>query len=198
MSQSTRERILVACVARISEDGVRRVRISDVAKEAGVSVGLVYYHFTDRAGLITETLEFVHELSRDRLVLPAKVGAEDPILAALLTDIEDREEVRANSVVWNEIRAIAVFEDELRASLRQATDHWQNDIAHDLADTSLHVDEHQAALMLTALIEGLSGRWLTGQITEGEAHAVIAEAWNLLRREPATTPPAHPHPTTEE
>ena len=185
MSDSNRERILTACAKRIATDGVRRLRVSDVASEAAVSVGLVYYHFTDREGLVSATLDFIHESSRVRLHEGESCRDGDPVLRALLTDIEDRTEVRENSIVWNEIRAISVFDEGLRRSLQESTDQWQTDVAEDLAGASIRLDRPRAALLLTALIEGVSGRWLTHQITEAEARAVIADAWRLIQNNPS-------------
>ncbi|MFJ1827659.1 TetR/AcrR family transcriptional regulator [Streptomyces sp. NPDC088178] len=67
MSDEAEEKILEAGSRCVARNGIRGLRVSDVAKEVGVSNGLIHYHFVDRQGLLTAMLEFVHRRSRDRL-----------------------------------------------------------------------------------------------------------------------------------
>src|ERR1700728_2328727 len=53
---STPERILDAAEACMSRLGLRRVSMTDVAVQAGVSRGSVYFHFGDRATLVDAVL----------------------------------------------------------------------------------------------------------------------------------------------
>jgi AcrR family transcriptional regulator len=53
---STEERILDAAETCMSQLGLRRVSMSDVAGQAGVSRGSVYFHFRDRATLVDAVL----------------------------------------------------------------------------------------------------------------------------------------------
>lgn len=41
--------ILEAAVRVIARNGVRGLRVEELASEAGVSTALIYYHFKDRA-----------------------------------------------------------------------------------------------------------------------------------------------------
>src|ERR1700733_5278561 len=53
---STEERILDAAESCMSRLGLRRVSMTDVAVQAGVSRGSVYFHFGDRATLVDAVL----------------------------------------------------------------------------------------------------------------------------------------------
>ena len=53
---TTEERILDAAEACMSRLGLRRVSMTDVAVQAGVSRGSVYFHFGDRATLVDAVL----------------------------------------------------------------------------------------------------------------------------------------------
>jgi AcrR family transcriptional regulator len=55
-SASTEERILDAAERCMSRLGLRRVSMTDVATQAGVSRGSVYLHFGDRAALVDAVL----------------------------------------------------------------------------------------------------------------------------------------------
>ncbi|HEY1465907.1 MAG TPA: TetR/AcrR family transcriptional regulator [Acidimicrobiales bacterium] len=49
---STEERILIAAEQCVTRLGIRRTSMTDVATQAGVSRGAVYFHFTDKASLV--------------------------------------------------------------------------------------------------------------------------------------------------
>lgn len=53
--------ILKAAARVIARQGVRGLRVSELAAEAGVSTALAYYHFKDRAGILRRTLEFISD-----------------------------------------------------------------------------------------------------------------------------------------
>ncbi|WP_027499791.1 TetR/AcrR family transcriptional regulator [Rhodococcus sp. UNC363MFTsu5.1] len=52
-----REEILSATLAVLRERGVAKLTTREVAKRAGVSEGSIYYHFTDRFGLLLAVFE---------------------------------------------------------------------------------------------------------------------------------------------
>ncbi|GAA4153638.1 TetR/AcrR family transcriptional regulator [Leifsonia shinshuensis] len=161
-----RERILDASRAEIAASGVRGLRIQRVAKRAGVSLGLIYYHFEDRAGLLRETLAAVDRAVQERIPEPdPRVPPGELVAAMLEAEFGDEPGTRADSVVWNEIRAIAVFEDEVRTALSDATQDWQSRLTAPLS--ALGVPDAEiggTATLLTGLVEGLSSRWLSGQL----------------------------------
>jgi AcrR family transcriptional regulator len=53
---TSRERIVEAAAQEITRKGPLGLRVQDVASGAGVSVPLIYKYFTDRDGLLVETL----------------------------------------------------------------------------------------------------------------------------------------------
>ena len=67
MDNSSRQRILEATIAAIDKGGETAVRIIEVAEAAGVTQGLVTYHFRTRDQLIAEanTARFVATINED-------------------------------------------------------------------------------------------------------------------------------------
>ena len=53
LSAETRTRILSAAWSRLRDQGVSAVTVKDVALDAGVSRQLLYFHYGNRAGLLT-------------------------------------------------------------------------------------------------------------------------------------------------
>jgi hypothetical protein len=102
----------------------------------------------------------------------------------LLLEIQGTPSVRENSIAWGELRASAVFSDDLRAQLHAATQAWSTDlanvirIARDAEKVDTRIDPIDAAERLTALVEGLSQRWLSGSITLERAQHLLAGAIN--------------------
>ncbi|WP_406386984.1 hypothetical protein [Streptomyces sp. NBC_01618] len=91
----------------------------------------------------------------------------------LFVDVSEDQEVRDNSVVWNEVRAIAVFEEDLRQALTTVTRLWERDTASDLERLTSAQNPKPTALVLNALVESLSSRRLTGQLTADEVKDII-------------------------
>ncbi|MEZ6000243.1 TetR/AcrR family transcriptional regulator [Hyphomonas sp.] len=80
LNPDTRKRILQATADLLSEGGGTGVRMSDIAKRAGISRQAVYLHFANRADLLIATTFYVDELKdSDGRLAPsraAKTGTE--------------------------------------------------------------------------------------------------------------------------
>ena len=192
-----RAEILRAAARRIARDGVRGLRVNDVADEAGVSPGLLYYHFTDRSGLLGATLDYINTHANDVRGRGGRGDASpyDELEQQLLSELGDDDEVRENSAAWNELRALAVFEPDLQAPMRRTTAAWVAEVARSVAevqqDGAPHAghptDPARTATILTALVEGLSNRWLAGGLSLEEAHSLLSEAAGRLVHAPHET-----------
>jgi len=181
---SNRVKILTASTDCIAKFGIRGLRVNDVAKAAGVSSGLLYYHFTDRAGLLAATLDFINaRASENETEHAADASAElTPVHRLLLDEIQENPEVRKNSVAWNELRSAAVFEADIAQSLSHTVDRWNHTVAlavsrlHDPDATEPSAEALAVAEILTSLVEGISGRWLSDAISADHARALLTAA----------------------
>ncbi|MEZ0093825.1 TetR/AcrR family transcriptional regulator [Streptacidiphilus sp. EB129] len=183
-----RTAILKAATRVIARRGVRGLRVEELSAEAGVSTSLIYYHFTDRAGILRRTLEFITERAR-RYTAERDPDAVDPradLEQALLLELQDTPEVRENSTAWGELRASAVFEPGLREDLAKATTTWVHATAEllgrarPLGTATAHA---AAAERLTALLEGLSMRWLSGTLPLEHARELLRQAIDVELRQ---------------
>ncbi|MEW1699211.1 helix-turn-helix domain-containing protein [Streptomyces sp. NPDC091278] len=180
-SRSTQ--ILEAAARVIARRGVRGLRVDELAAEAGVSTGLIYYHFKDRTGILRSTLEFINDraerytTSRDPDAEP--LTAREELDEVLLLELQDAPEVRENSSAWGELRASAVFDPVLREDLARATLVWVQEVAALLGQVYPMAPAAalaSAAERLTALLEGLSMRWLSGGLAIDHARTLLREA----------------------
>ncbi|MER7535710.1 TetR/AcrR family transcriptional regulator [Streptomyces sp. NPDC097704] len=186
MTTDRRAAILEGAARVIARRGVRGLRVEELAAEAGVSTALVYYHFKDRAGVLRHTLEFIGDRAeRYTAATEGATGPSDPrqeLERSLLLEFQDIPEVRENSTAWGELRASAVFEPDLRADLARASLAWVHDVAALLAQACPDVPAPvltASAERLTALLEGLSTRWLSGALTSPHARELLREALSV-------------------
>lgn len=117
---SRQEAILQASAAAIAENGVRGLRVSDIARVAGVSSGLLYYHFKDRDGLLAAALTYINDQAREYRQAASGSGvSRRQLIEHILGEIQDSPAVLENSLVWNELRACAVYEEAMRERWRE-------------------------------------------------------------------------------
>ncbi|MGW5861061.1 TetR/AcrR family transcriptional regulator [Streptomyces sp. NPDC055239] len=173
--------ILEAAARLIARRGVRGLRVEELAAEAGVSTGLIYYHFKDRTGILRRTLEFINDRAERYTAGQARdagpLTPREELEEILLLELQDTPMVRENSSAWGELRASAVFDEVLRDDLARATLVWVQEVAALLGQVQPTAPPPALAASgerLTALLEGLSMRWLSGGLR-------IEHARDLLR-----------------
>lgn len=114
-SDATRRRVLAAARRVMDERGIARLRVEAVAKEAGLSAGALYRHFSGREDLILAVI--LDSVPRVGVLADAAV-AEPPVAAEALLDLVlgiYQHEQRMASV------AITVLaDDSLRRRFQQA------------------------------------------------------------------------------
>ncbi|MCX4984729.1 TetR/AcrR family transcriptional regulator [Streptomyces sp. NBC_00250] len=180
-SRSTQ--ILEAAARVIARRGIRGLRVEELAAEAGVSTALIYYYFKDRSGILRHTLEFISERAEryttDRDPDAPPLSPREELEETLLLELQDTVEVRENSAAWGELRASAVFDELLREDLARATLAWAQEVAGLLGQVLPMAPAPALAAAgerLTALLEGLSMRWLGGGITADHARTLLRGA----------------------
>ena len=179
---ATRAQILDAAVATIRAEGVAGVRIDDVAATAGVSPGLIYYHFANRQALVRAGLAE----ALDRYAAEAgPAGRRDP-LAHLVDELQRRiglpdDDGAARGLVRSAALEAAVFDPDLLPAVQQSTGRWMAGVADlvDLVDLARGgggdpVERARVAEVLTALADGLRQRVLSGTLQPAEARQLVA------------------------
>ncbi len=172
-----RTALLNASVEQIALKGARGMRVEEVARSAGVSAALIYHHFEDRSTLLRAALEHVGKQAGEYTKPVGKHPATGRGLLTerLLAEIQDKPEVRINSAAWGELRDSAIFDKTLQPTFARLTAEWVSDIAElvrqgqDDRSVKKQLDPDATAFTLTVLVEGISGRWLTGILTTKEA-----------------------------
>jgi AcrR family transcriptional regulator len=175
------EAILVAACRVIAQSGAAGLRMSEVAREAGVSSALLHYYFATRHELLARAFAFA-DTRVDAHVL-ALVGVEgsgrDRLEALLGAYLSPDPVVTEDWVVWSELWRSARFDATLRELLHKADLEWVGQVAALLRegvsdgsiDASIEIDD--SAIRLISLVDGLGTRVLAGVLERDDALRLI-------------------------
>jgi AcrR family transcriptional regulator len=184
-----RRALLDATAALVAEQGVRGLSPRAVARRAGTTAALVYYHFGSPAGLVSAALHHANEQAPSVTRLPrppAGRSGREALADALQAEFDDDPRVRGLNAIWNEVGALAAFDPDLRDDLRDVTDAWTATVAAGVrrgtADGSIagDLDAAEVAELLTGAVDGLSQRWLAGALTADGARAALRPLLDAL------------------
>jgi AcrR family transcriptional regulator len=185
----TRGRILRAAVSCLAESGIDAVRIARVARMAGVSTGLVHYHFDTREALLAEALEASFQIAGEVRLSP-KYGS-GTVAERLRRKVEESVPYpgrrRREWGLWVELWLRAVREPALRATAadvyRQLHRSMRDLIAEGVEEGEFQVDSPaETADRALALIDGFGIRALLGDPAV-PVDRTADEVWRMLAAE---------------
>jgi AcrR family transcriptional regulator len=161
--------IVEAMRSSVAARGIAGSTFDHVAREAGVSRGLLHYYFGTKERLLIEVVRRECDVTRQRLEEGVSGAASvDGVLGALVRSFEDFiGEGPSHVVTFYEILTVAQRNQEIAAELaelgRQVRVHL-GDLLRAKADAgvlSLDADPEAAAGLLMALADGLTVRMLS-------------------------------------
>jgi AcrR family transcriptional regulator len=179
-----RERILEAACRAIARDGSRRVRLQDIAAEAGVSKALLHYYADSREQLLADTFEFGDERARQRVKqeISSRGSGSERLRTLLHLYFVDDQEVREDWMLWSEFSASAVFDESLRSKMRRAFADWstwlEETIGGGVQDGSIVLERpvEEVVADLTALVDGLGLQLVRGLMSAEGARQALDRA----------------------
>jgi hypothetical protein len=108
-----------------------------------------------------------------------RATGREQLLAVIAAEVQDDDSIRHTSTAWSELRNSAIFDDDLRVSFAEVVDEWVHDLA-DLVEQGQRdgsidpsLDPLTVGTQLSSLAEGISGRWLCGQMDAESARALL-------------------------
>jgi AcrR family transcriptional regulator len=156
-----RTHVLRAALGCIAEVGHESLRLRDVAKAAGVSIGLLQHYFETRDQLVAQAFR---QASEDLLEQwsQALVGDLDPWdrIVALVSHLTGRDNLRARCLIWVDFGAASARHEETRREFVAVCDQWESRIQDAIADGTAAGDFHPilpAAEIVEILLEQLDG-----------------------------------------
>jgi AcrR family transcriptional regulator len=168
LSRDKASLIVEAMRASVAARGIAGSTFDHVAREAGVSRGLLHYYFGTKERLLVEVVRREWEVTREQL--ERTVGAADSAEAVLSALVQSFEEFIGEGpstvVTFYEILALAQRNDEIAAELqelgRQTREHLAGLLRQkaDAGVLKLQADAQATAGFVLALADGLTVRLL--------------------------------------
>jgi AcrR family transcriptional regulator len=171
-----RTELLRAAADEVARLGVDRVRLRDVARAAGVSIGLLQHYFETRDGLVREAFELA---ALDHLRRHMARVTDDPWerLCAILDDVVLAADAEREAVSWVDLCASAIRHAELRPTVARVQEGWRELLQTALEDGVAAgcfdppLDPGTAATAINALIDGFELSLAAGALELGDRGA---------------------------
>jgi AcrR family transcriptional regulator len=156
------QRIIAAMRSSVGRRGAAGSTFDHVAREAGVSRGLLHYYFGSKERLLVEVVrqdtELRNQAMNERL---AAAHTVDEIVAALVVGLEEFiEDERANRSVVYEMLSASKHSDEIKAEMAELYRNWRANLAEGLRRKEaegvirLEADAEAVASILFSLGDG--------------------------------------------
>ncbi|MDR2365192.1 MAG: TetR family transcriptional regulator [Zoogloeaceae bacterium] len=168
----TRNHILDAAVECFGKQGVSRTSLNDIARQAGVTRGAIYWHFSNRGELFVAMVE--------RLVCPLILQSEEYFRQMMTADplgfirastlgffdklTHDANFYRVFEILWHKCEYVGEMADIRKRHLDEGEKHI--DILQQAfirmrqnGQLSSRLTPHQATIALISLVDGLIFNW---------------------------------------
>lgn len=162
--QQRRRQLIDATMKVLARKGYAQTTLSDVAKEAGVSHGLVIFHFASKEKLLTETLLFMAEEYRanwEKALAEAGPSPAEQLDALMRADYEPSictpEHLACWCSFWGEVQSRPIYQQECASNDRRYIRRLEGICAALIKEGGYGLDTVRSARALRLINEGL---WL--------------------------------------
>jgi TetR/AcrR family transcriptional repressor of bet genes len=184
-----RHQLIEATIDALARKGYAELTLADVAKAAGLSVGIVNFHFESKEKLLVETLKALADDYRSNWQMALRQSGPRPAdkLAALLAaDFNERicsaRTLAAWCAFWAQAQSRPTYQEHCSSNDAEYSALTLDLCARVIREGSYPYDARLIARALDALLEGL---WLDLMTMEkpytiGEALATVYAALNAI------------------
>ncbi len=185
MSEPRRQEILAAACRVIARMGIDRLRMSDVAGEAGVSTALVHYYFATRGELLKHAFVFADDRAAavEERIASDDMPPPERIERLLLLYLDDEgSDIYENWILWREMWNHSLFDHNLRGVLETSYRGWVRGLAEIVREgqaggsISSATDPEASIWRLTAFVEGLGPLMLLEMLPRARAAELVRDA----------------------
>jgi TetR/AcrR family transcriptional repressor of bet genes len=157
-----REQLIAATISTVARRGLTQTTLSEVAKAAGVSHGLINFHFQTKESLFAETLSHMsnqHRAIWTKALAAAGPAAADRLNALILAEIDEanfcKERLNALCVFWGGAQSQQLYLNQCGDNDR-AQIHAFEEACGRLSDEGGYgIDPQLAARVLRVTLEGV-------------------------------------------
>lgn len=184
-----RQQLIDATIRVLGHKGFAALTVADVAKTAGLSAGIVIFHFNSKDGLLAEVLRFLAEEFRQgwqSAVAGAGPTAEKKLEAMLISDFSETncapDRLAAWLAFWAEAQGRPTY-DEICSAMDAERMETIRSLCHQIIENNRYaLDPDITALNIEALSDGLWFRLATrgpgyaNQVTTDSAKQAMRHA----------------------
>lgn len=164
--EQRKQQLINATMKCIARKGMGSTTLGDVAKEAGLSQGIVNLHFESKENLLNETLRYIaddyktqfnHVLDRSGPGAAAKLHALMEL--DLRPSILDRRKLAVWFAFWGEVKSRPRYRE-----ICEASDEYYDDVVRSLCDEIITAGRYKnvsGAAVATVLTSVTNGMWLS-------------------------------------
>lgn len=150
--EERRRAIASAAVDAIAANGLTGVKLTDIARMAGVTTGSIAHYFSDKDAVLAAALEEVCT----RLFIEIGQPDNPPSVAEIATTLPTNEEKRKEWKVWLAYWGRAPHSPALTQIHRQYYAEIETAVTEDME--GIHPDPHLAAAAIIAAVDGIGTR----------------------------------------
>lgn len=186
-----RTRILAAAADCLVREGLAKVRMAGIAKAAGVSAGLLHYHFDTKERLFADVLSYSHDVSSVRTEQALRRAGDGPAqrLASFLDRCLPSDGRLADEwLLWQELTLLCIRQPELATVGAELYEDLYSTVAGIITEGIESgafvpaIDSRKLAETAVALCDGLGGRVVANDphLTLDDARATVAATVGML------------------
>ena len=165
-----RRQILVGTAQCIRRQGFDRVRLRDVSRESGVSIGLIQHYFETRDGLLEEAVAFQSDQLIERLRDRSAGEQGWRRLQGLFDELYGIEDLSEHATMWVSLAGAAMRHPELVARHRRIHMAWRELVGQavqqsvEMGEIAQVEDVEDRIACLLAFFDGYEFQMATGDI----------------------------------
>src|SRR3954451_19317856 len=204
-SAEARTRILAAAADVIVRDGLAQVRMASIAKAAGVSAGLLHYHFDTKELLFGEVLRYSHGVSEElskRAMADAGEGPAERLWSFLDRCLPSDEQRWQEWLLWQELDLLCIRDRRLAQVGADLYEDLYATVAGLISEGvaagafQITLEPRFLAETALALTDGLGTRVLARDLDVEQARTILAISFGVLVGHDGPLP--SPAPTSQK
>ena len=174
-----RQQLIQATLSVIDRVGLADASIVLIAKQAGLSTGIIHHYFGDKSGLLVAVMQHImQELGRDtllrkhELITAASDSAKQQLRAVIDANLSEQQMSSAISKTWLTFWASSMHQPQLQRLHHIHAQRLYSNLSYQFGRELPKARARFAAKGLAALIEGL---WLRGALMPEDFDATTAK-----------------------
>ena len=188
-----RRAIAAAAWPLFAANGYQAVKVADIAREAGVSSSAVHYYFRSKNDVFLATLDLCSEQAAQRRA--GMTSISDPaqrLVRFAQVQLDGSAEATREWTTWAQFWASSPMFEDAKKATALAYSRWDEQlraiVLEGMASGQFAVDEPDEMLgAVTAMIDGLGVRMLTGALSASDAAAAVTDYLNTWMTAPAVS-----------